>query len=67
MTPATTVIATSGPSSSYPQHAYRNPVTSLVAYLDQAHGSDWAIWEFRGEGTGYPDDAVYNRIQQGVA
>ena len=63
MTPATTVIATSGPSSSYPQHAYRNPVTSLVAYLDQAHGSDWAIWEFRGEGTGYPDDAVYNRIQ----
>ncbi|KAF3048427.1 Telomerase protein component 1 [Didymella heteroderae] len=23
---------------------------------------DWAIWEFRAEGTGYPDSEVYNRV-----
>ncbi|KAI9883747.1 MAG: hypothetical protein M1823_004482 [Watsoniomyces obsoletus] len=56
------IIATSGPSSSYPQRAYRNPLSSLVRYLDEKHGVDWAIWEFRAEGTGYPDDEVYGRI-----
>ena len=34
----------------------------LVKWLDQRHGDDWAIWEFRAEGTGYPDSEVYNRI-----
>lgn len=56
------IIATSGPSSSYPQRAYRNPLDSLVKWLDSKHGEDWAIWEFRAEGTGYPDSEVYNRI-----
>ncbi|KAH6635003.1 hypothetical protein B0J18DRAFT_391979 [Chaetomium sp. MPI-SDFR-AT-0129] len=57
------VIATSGPSQTYPQLAYRNPLSRLVAFLDAQHGKGWAIWEFRAEGTGYPDDAVYNRIR----
>ncbi|KAL8297838.1 hypothetical protein RB597_007138 [Gaeumannomyces tritici] len=57
------IIATSGPSQTYPQRAYRNPLDRLVAFLDDQHGDDWAIWEFRGEGTGYPDDAVYGRIR----
>ncbi|KAI9696795.1 MAG: Telomerase protein component 1 [Candelina mexicana] len=57
-----TVIATSGPSASYPQLAYRNPLESLVKFLDLKHSKDWAIWEFRAEGTGYPDSEVYNRI-----
>ncbi|CAJ2514016.1 Uu.00g021350.m01.CDS01 [Anthostomella pinea] len=57
------IIATSGPSQSYPQRAYRNPLDQLVAFLDSKHGKDWAIWEFRGEGTGYPDSLVYNRIR----
>ncbi|RFU73026.1 hypothetical protein TARUN_9235 [Trichoderma arundinaceum] len=52
----------SGPSQTYPQLAYRNPLDQLVAFLDSKHGDNWAIWEFRAEGTGYPDDAVYNRI-----
>ena len=57
-----TVIATSGPSATYPQLAYRNPLQSLVRYLDDRHPERWAIWEFRAEGTGYPDSAVHHRI-----
>lgn len=57
------VIATSGPSSTYPQRAYRNPTDDLVKFLDYKHGTKWAIWEFRAEGTGYPDSEVYNRIR----
>lgn len=57
------MIATSGPSSTYPQRAYRNPTDALVKFLDYKHGIDWAIWEFRAEGTGYPDSEVYNRIR----
>lgn len=56
------MIATSGPSATYPQLAYRNPLDELVRFLDKKHGKDWAIWEFRAEGTGYPDSEVYNRI-----
>ena len=56
------VIATSGPSGTYPQRAYRNPLDSLVKFLDSKHGDNWAIWEFRAEGTGYPDSEVYNRV-----
>lgn len=56
------IIATSGPSGTYPQVAYRNPLKELVKFLDDKHGTDWAIWEFRAEGTGYPDSEVYNRI-----
>ena len=56
------MIATSGPSGTYPQRAYRNPLDALVKYLDTKHGSNWCIWEFRAEGTGYPDSEVYGRI-----
>ncbi|EAS34382.3 dual specificity phosphatase [Coccidioides immitis RS] len=56
------IIATSGPSSTYPQRAYRNPTDALVRFLDLKHGENWAIWEFRAEGTGYPDKEVYGRI-----
>lgn len=56
------IIATSGPSATYPQRAYRNPLDQLVKFLDYKHGVDWAIWEFRAEGTGYPDSEVYGRI-----
>ncbi|KAK3306749.1 uncharacterized protein B0T15DRAFT_510099 [Chaetomium strumarium] len=56
------IIATSGPSQTYPQRAYRNPLDRLVSFLDAKHGDGWAIWEFRAEGTGYPDEAVYGRI-----
>lgn len=56
------IIATSGPSGTYPQRAYRNPLDSLVKFLDSKHGQDWAIWEFRAEGTGYPDSEVYDRV-----
>lgn len=53
----------SGPSQTYPQRAYRNPLDRLVKFLDDRHGENWAIWEFRAEGTGYPDELVYNRIR----
>ena len=57
------VVVTSGPSSTYPQRAYRNPTDALVKFLDLKHGENWAIWEFRAEGTGYPDSEVYGRIR----
>jgi protein-tyrosine phosphatase len=57
------LIATSGPSSTYPQRAYRNPTDALVKFLDSKHGDSWSIWEFRAEGTGYPDSEVHGRIQ----
>ncbi|CAG8949265.1 hypothetical protein HYFRA_00004890 [Hymenoscyphus fraxineus] len=56
------IIATSGPSGTYPQRAYRNPLHQLVKFLDYKHGEEWAIWEFRAEGTGYPDSEVYGRV-----
>lgn len=56
------IIATSGPSGTYPQRAYRNPLDQLVKFLDDRHGKEWAIWEFRAEGTGYPDEEVYGRV-----
>ncbi|KIW77873.1 hypothetical protein Z517_07706 [Fonsecaea pedrosoi CBS 271.37] len=56
------IVVTSGPSSVWPRKAYRNPLDQLVAFLDRKHGEDWAIFEFRAEGTGYPDSEVYNRI-----
>ncbi|KAL1305346.1 hypothetical protein AAFC00_002243 [Neodothiora populina] len=56
------IIATSGPSGTYPQLAYRTPLDQLRKFLDEKHGDDWAIWEFRAEGTGYPDSEVYNRV-----
>lgn len=58
-----TPLRSSGPSQTYPQRAYRNPLDHLVSFLDDKHGEHWAIWEFRAEGTGYPDDAVYGRIR----
>lgn len=57
------IIATSGPSDTYPQVAYRNPLKDLVKFLDSKHQDQWAIWEFRAEGTGYPDEEVYGRIR----
>lgn len=33
-----------------------------MTFLDSKHGSNWCIWEFRAEGTGYPDSEVYGRI-----
>ncbi|CAF3516083.1 hypothetical protein SNK03_010891 [Fusarium graminearum] len=57
------IIATSGPSETYPQLAYRNPLDQVVKFLDSKHGDDWAIWEFRAEGTGYPDESVYGRVR----
>lgn len=55
-------MVTSGPSSVWPRKAYRNPLDQLVGFLDRKHGQDWSIFEFRAEGTGYPDSEVYNRI-----
>lgn len=33
-----------------------------MKFLDYKHGEEWSIWEFRAEGTGYPDSEVYHRI-----
>lgn len=56
------IIATSGPSCRYPQRVYRNPLDQFVKFLDQNHGNNWAICEFRAEGAGYHDEEVYGRV-----
>ncbi|KAI5304807.1 Telomerase protein component 1 [Ascosphaera pollenicola] len=56
------IIATSGPASAFPKRAYRNPTDELVKWLDKQHPEQWYVWEFRAEGTGYPDEEVHNRI-----
>ncbi|RMD44800.1 hypothetical protein DV735_g380, partial [Chaetothyriales sp. CBS 134920] len=56
------IVVTSGPSAEWPKKAYRNPVDQLVAFLDKKHGQDWCIFEFRAEGTGYPDSEVEGRV-----
>lgn len=55
---ADNIVVTSGPSSVWPKKAYRNPIDQLVGFLDKKHGEEWAIFEFRAEGTGYPDEEV---------
>ncbi|KAI9816322.1 MAG: Telomerase protein component 1 [Phylliscum demangeonii] len=58
------IIATSGPSSTYPQRYYRNRLDALVAFLDGKHGATgWMIWEFRAEGSGYLDHDVRGRVR----
>jgi protein-tyrosine phosphatase len=53
------IVVTSGPSFVWPKKAYQNPTDQLVKFLDYKHGEKWAIFEFRAEGTGYPDSHVY--------
>lgn len=58
------IIAMSVPAHSYPRKAYRNPVESVLAYLDRKHGpQNWRIWEFRAEGAGYEDSVFRNQIE----
>ena len=53
------VIVTSGPTATYPQLAYRTSLDTLLKFLDGRHGvGKWAIWEFRAEGAGYPDEVI---------
>ncbi|KAK6525802.1 Telomerase protein component 1 [Arthrobotrys megalospora] len=56
------IIAMSMPAASGPKLYYRNPLHKVVEFLDKEHASDWAVWEFRAEGTGYDDSAFYNRV-----
>ncbi|KAL5629584.1 hypothetical protein BROUX41_001190 [Berkeleyomyces rouxiae] len=56
------ILVTSGPAQDVFKSSYRNPLPQLLAFLKSRHQNNWAIWEFRAEGTGYPDEAVENRI-----
>ena len=35
------IIATSGPSGTFPQIAYRNPLKEVVKFLDSKHGAEY--------------------------
>lgn len=50
------------PATSFPKKAYRNPATEVIAFLDRKHGENWAVWEFRAEGTGYSDQEFRNKV-----
>ncbi|KAF3091303.1 Telomerase protein component 1, variant 2 [Orbilia oligospora] len=56
------IIAMSMPAASGPKLYYRNPLHKVVEFLEKEHGSNWAVWEFRAEGTGYDDSAFHNRV-----
>ncbi|KAK6336829.1 Telomerase protein component 1 [Orbilia javanica] len=56
------IIAMSMPAASGPKLYYRNPLHKVVEFLEKEHGSDWAVWEFRAEGTGYDDSAFHGRV-----
>jgi protein-tyrosine phosphatase len=47
----------------YPSRAYRNPLPQLLSFLTSRHGTNWKIFEFRAEGTGYRDGEVEGRIE----
>lgn len=58
------IIAMSVPAYSYPRKAYRNPVESVLAYLDRKHGpKNWRIWDLRAEGAGYDDSLFRNQVE----
>jgi len=50
------------PAAEYPKMAYRNPIHKVVEFLDKKHGDNWAVWEFRAEGTGYDDKTFHDRV-----
>ncbi|KAI5781396.1 protein-tyrosine phosphatase-like protein [Geopyxis carbonaria] len=50
------------PATTFPKKAYRNPAKDVIAFLDRKHGENWAVWEFRAEGTGYSDLEFKNRV-----
>ncbi|KAK6507613.1 Telomerase protein component 1 [Arthrobotrys musiformis] len=56
------IIAMSMPAASGPKLYYRNPLHKVVEFLEKEHGDNWAVWEFRAEGTGYDDSAFHNRV-----
>lgn len=52
------------PAHSYPRKAYRNPVESVLAYLDRKHGpNNWRIWDLRAEGAGYDDSVFRHQVE----
>lgn len=50
------------PAAEYPKMAYRNPIKKVVEFLDKEHQDNWAVWEFRAEGTGYDDATFHDRV-----
>ncbi|RVD89744.1 uncharacterized protein DFL_000737 [Arthrobotrys flagrans] len=56
------IIAMSMPAASGAKLYYRNPLSKVVEFLEKEHAANWAVWEFRAEGTGYDDSAFHNRV-----
>ncbi|KKA27079.1 hypothetical protein TD95_001148 [Thielaviopsis punctulata] len=56
------IIVTSGPAQDCFKSSFRNPLPQLLTFLRSRHQDNWAIWEFRAEGTGYTDEDVDNRV-----
>ncbi|KAI5959763.1 TEP1 [Candida pseudojiufengensis] len=58
------VIVSSAPTTSYIESWYRYPLEDLVKYLNFKHGEkNWMLFNFRGEGPGYEDKQVDNRVR----
>lgn len=56
------IIVCSGPVNSSIKSIYRYPVDSLVKFLNANHGTNWHIWNFRGEEQGYDNADVLDKM-----
>lgn len=56
------LIVSSGPVNESHKKWYRYPVEDLVKVLEFNHRENWHIWNLRGEGKGYEESDVYNKM-----
>lgn len=56
------LIVTSAPVTNYIESWYRYPLNDLLQFLNSNYGSNWHIFNFRGESPGYDDSLVYRKV-----
>ena len=56
------IIVMSTPAATFPRTLYRNPVDQVRKFLDHYHRDHYCIFNFRGEGRDYADEAFHGRV-----
>ena len=56
------IIVMSTPAATFPRTLYRNPVDQVRKFLDHYHKDHYCIFNFRGEGRDYADEAFHGRV-----
>lgn len=55
------LIVTSMPTSKFVKSWYRTPASVLRSYLDEAHGENWHLYNFRAENSNDYKDSIFNQ------